>query len=314
MANIAINNYCNLQCPYCFANRYITEEEKQSITSEQLNHILEFLGRSIVGRVGIIGGEPTLHPDFANILTNVREFCESRNTKCTVFSNGINLYEYTRLFKENVGCLVNINHPDVLGESKWKELIRSLDRFSVCRSIDNINLGVNLYKDLEDYDFIFELATRYNKNTIRVSYVAPTCKFSGIDKDGYYERAKEIFLPFLEKASSNYLKVRLDCNHIPRCYFTDEELCFMDSVVEGGYRDYCEPVVDITPDFQATACFGAYELFDLSGFENLEQVTRYLKYKKLYPLAESNSGGKCSDCPKHKNLSCQGGCLAFANK
>ena len=42
MANIAVINYCNLRCPYCFANDYIVEEEKQLMTISQLNRILEF--------------------------------------------------------------------------------------------------------------------------------------------------------------------------------------------------------------------------------------------------------------------------------
>ena len=313
MANIAINNYCNLQCPYCFANRYITEEEKQSISMEQLDKILEFLGRTTVGRVGIIGGEPTLHPNFSQILERVYQFCVDKNTRCSIFSNGIRLHEYVRLFRDRIGCLINVNHPDVVGESNWNNIIKSLDRIKLCSSLENINLGVNLYSTLRDYDFIFSLAHNYYKDHIRVSYVAPTCRFSDVDKESYYEEAKEVFLPFVEKAVEEGIRIKLDCNHIPRCYFSDKELGLIDSVVE-GFHDYCEPVIDITPDFKATACFGAYELFDINKFENIQQVERYLRFKKLYPLSESNCGGKCSTCSKHDNLSCQGGCLAFANR
>lgn len=313
MANIAINNYCNLQCPYCFANRYITEEEKQSITIEQLDYILNFLGRTTVGRVGIIGGEPTLHPNFECILKRVKEFCSTHNTHCSVFSNGIRLYEYARLISDNIGCLVNVNHPDVVGDKNWDEMLRSLNRIKVCSGIDRITLGVNLYSTLRDYDFIFDLAHNYCKDLVRVSYVAPTCKFSNVDKRSYYSEAKEIFLPFVEKAIKYGIHIRLDCNHIPRCYFTDEELSRIDSITE-GFHDYCEPVVDITPDFKATACFGAYELFELDKFDNIQQVERFLRYKKLYPLSENNISGGCAECPKHQNLSCQGGCLAFSNR
>ena len=87
----------------------------------------------------------------------------------------------------------------------------------------------------------------------------------------------------------------------------------IDTVVD-GFHTYCEPVVDITPDFRATACFGAYELFDLDRFENIQEVKRYLRFKKLYPLTQENSSGTCSTCSKFDNLSCQGGCLAFSNK
>ena len=229
MANIAINNYCNLQCPYCFANRYITEEQKQSITTEQLQRILEFLGRSSnIGRIGIIGGEPTLHPNFSEVLQTVKSFCDEHKINCTVFSNGIHLYEYARLFKENVGCLVNVNHPDVVGSKNWESILKSLNRLSICSNMQNINLGVNLYSTLRDYDFIFDLAESYNKDSIRVSYVAPTCKFTNVNKEDYYNEAKEIFLPFVEKAYNRGIKIHLDCNHIPRCFFTEDELALLD--------------------------------------------------------------------------------------
>ena len=69
MPNIAFINYCNLSCPYCFANEFI-EEKKQLISEEQLKKILNFLklNKQNQAKIGIIGGEPTLHPDFKKLL------------------------------------------------------------------------------------------------------------------------------------------------------------------------------------------------------------------------------------------------------
>lgn len=313
MANIALINYCNLNCPYCFANDYITEEEKHAITMEELDRILEFLSRTRVGRVGLIGGEPTIHPEFDKILKRISEFCKTYNTRASIFTNGIRLYDYARLIDDNMGCLVNLNHPDVVGKSNWDNIIRSLDRMKLCSNIDRVTLGINLYSTMRGYDYLFDTALKYKKDCVRVSYVAPTNQCSSVDKDEYYNNAKEIFIPFVEKAKSLGIRVHLDCNHIPRCYFTEKELDIIESVVD-GYHEYCEPVVDITPDFKGTACFGAYKLYDLSGFDNILEVERYLRFKRLFPLSEANNSGKCSTCNKHDNLSCQGGCLAFVNK
>ena len=314
MANIVINNYCNLRCPYCFANKYITEEEKQSITTDQLSRILTFLSKTNVNSVGIIGGEPTIHPNFLFILSQVVGFCKNHDAQCIVYSNGIHLGEFAWFFKDKVKCLMNVNHPDIVGDRNWNSIINSLDRIDKFGNINNITLGVNLYRTLDDYEFIFELANKYNRKTIRVSYAAPTCEFSNFGKEDYYNEAKEIFLPFASRAKDNGVGIDLDCNHIPRCYFNDKELAMLDKVITNGFNDYCDPVVDITPDFKCTACFGAYELFDLKNFENIYQVERFLSLKKMYPLAEGNLADKCIGCPKHENLSCQGGCLAFANK
>jgi uncharacterized radical SAM superfamily Fe-S cluster-containing enzyme len=34
MANIALNNYCNLKCPYCFAGTMIDTNNNKNITIE----------------------------------------------------------------------------------------------------------------------------------------------------------------------------------------------------------------------------------------------------------------------------------------
>ena len=312
MANIAVNNYCNLACPYCFANEFIAEEDKSSITIEQLKYILEYLSRSPIGRVGLIGGEPTIHPNIREILKVTTEFCEQFNTRWTMFSNGINLGEVVDCFNSNVAsCLINVNHPDILGNERWARLKRSLDRFKLRNNLSKLSIGINLYPDMIDYQYIFALAEEYGFTSIRTSYVAPTCQFQGSNKDKYYTDAKDLFLRYVADAKAHGLEVRLDCNHIPYCYFTDEEKAFMSDVVS-GFHNYCNPVVDITPEFKATACFGSYELVDLEGFENMLEVERYLCLKKMTPLAEANNGGKCATCPKHENMSCQGGCLAFA--
>ena len=65
---------------------------------------------------------------------------------------------------------------------------------------------------------------------------------------------------------------------------------------------------------KGTACFGAYNLVDLNQFNNLEEAERYFMFKEMYPRAQNNTSGGCSSCNKFKNLSCQGGCLAFSNK
>ena len=72
MANISIVNYCNLKCPYCFANDMI-DNNRYTMTSDELVKILDLMGRTNE-YVGIIGGEPTLHPKFDEILNLFKEY------------------------------------------------------------------------------------------------------------------------------------------------------------------------------------------------------------------------------------------------
>lgn len=310
MANIALLNYCNLKCPYCFANEYI-EENKQLITMEQLDFILEFLSRSKSSRIGLIGGEPTIHPQIEEIIKRVDEYCKSHKTHWTLFTNGIELYKIIPLLGSNGGCLLNLNHPQVVGAENWSKIIKALNRAKTRDIIKRINLGINLYPDMIDFNYIIDLAVKYEIDAIRVSYVAPTCNYKGVDKDEYYTNAKSTFLDLVKAAKENNIRLRLDCNHVPYCYFTDEEKIFMADTVE-KWHNYCNPVVDISPDFKASSCFGAYDLVDLHNFDNLQDAERFFLLKKMWPLAQENYYGKCATCEKFKSTTCQGGCLAFA--
>ena len=124
MPNIAFLNYCNLQCPYCFANKFITEEEKQLITKEQLLTILDFLGQTPCNRIGIIGGEPTLHPCLAEYI----DICFDKLydlKNVTIFSNGIYLDKYLNSFKNHsaLSSLINLNAPNTMSESNYNSII-----------------------------------------------------------------------------------------------------------------------------------------------------------------------------------------------
>lgn len=311
MANIAILNYCNLKCPYCFANEFI-EEKKQLITFEQLDEILNWLGKSEqVSRVGIIGGEPTIHKNFSEIMLKTKAFAKEHNSRVCVFSNGILLGDYARLFDPVATVLVNVNHPDIVGYSNWNQINMTLKRFAAAGNHNNISLGINLYPDMIDFDYIVELANKFRYKKIRCSYVAPTCNYKGVDKDEYYLNAKTTFLDFVTLCDKYNIKVNLDCNNVPECYFTEEELDTLKDKVE-GWKNLCNPVVDITPDMHGTACFGAYDLVDLHQFSNLQEAETYFLNNKIIPKREANNAGACSNCTKFSDNTCQGGCLAFS--
>ena len=96
MPNIAVTNFCNLSCPYCFANEFIAESDKQYLTQEQLITILNFLTTSSrsLGKIGIIGGEPTLHPNIKNLIESV--------CKCTIFT--LNFINNTKDCTKKYNC------------------------------------------------------------------------------------------------------------------------------------------------------------------------------------------------------------------
>ena len=88
LANIDLTNRCNLTCPVCFANSntagYVYEP-----TLEQVRKMLQALRneRPVAGRlVQFSGGEPTIHPQFFEILAMA---CEMGFSHLQIATNGI---------------------------------------------------------------------------------------------------------------------------------------------------------------------------------------------------------------------------------
>lgn len=69
--NIMINNYCNLHCPYCFAQQEMTQHVVNNITQENFKKFLDFLKANDIKEVRMIGGEPTLHPHLFDLIQTV---------------------------------------------------------------------------------------------------------------------------------------------------------------------------------------------------------------------------------------------------
>ena len=317
MPNIAVLNYCNISCPYCFANSFIKDENKQLITLEQLDNIFSFLKKSIpINRqIGLIGGEPTLHPQLKEILIKTIKFSqENQLLKPILFTNGIEFENYIP-FANDIAILFNINNLDILGEKNYNKLIFNLKLLNNFINLNNQNFifGINLYPNIKDCSYIFDLAKQFNQSKIRCSIAAPTCQFVDINREDYYNLMKPIFLKFLKMAKLNNIQINMDCNKIPLCYFNAKEY---DNIMKYtvNYHTYCQPVIDITPTMQASSCFGAYQLVNLNDFNNLYEVERFFNFNIIYQKTLQNYTGKCKTCNNAKNFSCQGGCLAFVNK
>ena len=87
MANIALTATCNRACSFCFATDAMEAHApgSQYMTLEKFDTALEFLIRSNIPEARLLGGEPTIHPDFERIVDRVL----ARGLRLMVFSGGM---------------------------------------------------------------------------------------------------------------------------------------------------------------------------------------------------------------------------------
>jgi radical SAM protein with 4Fe4S-binding SPASM domain len=318
MPNVLFTQSCTRSCPYCFAKKHMADSAPTDILSwENLIYLADFFELSGEKHFQILGGEPTLHPDFNDMVAYLLE----RGFFINVFTNGImsdeKLFEAVTIFKgisaEKFSFTINLNEPNATPQSLAES--ESIKRFlnSFC---DRITPGFNIYREDFDPTFIFRLINEHGLNrTIRIGLAHPIA-----GKRNIYIKPASIekiitrlfqFRPIMER-----LRIRpaLDCG-FPMCKFSTEQLGWLYRHIGGHYPFGCASVIDIGPDMSIWSCFPLSDFHKKSIFEfnNIEEIHRY--YNDIRSKIRVEAGGiynECDNCILREENSCKGGCLAHS--
>lgn len=321
MPNIMLTYGCNLKCPYCFANEFVNKKSSY-ITEENFKKAIDFLTREDVTRIGLIGGEPTLHPKFKEFLEYIIN--NRRVAEATIYTNGILIDKYiNQIISPKFRLLVNCNSPKEITEEQFNELrenLRTLIDEHYMR--DRMNLGINLYSDDLDYSYIFDLLKMCDLHRVRISLTVPDFSICGdMNAIEYFKIRKPFLLKFLHDMQENNILPYYDCNKPPYCIWTDEEKEWLENMVEQyhvesnlvGDHSFCYPVIDILPDLQAVRCFGMseYEKVNINDFNGVSEIATYFLNHIDTASYQIPAIDECKTCKKRQLRKCTAGCIGF---
>ena len=316
---------CNLKCPYCFANEFVNHS-KYDISIENFKKALEFLKTSGNSSVGLIGGEPTIHGEFREILQILAD--DQNIEKVTIYTNGISM-DTCLEFLENkkFSLLINCNSPRDIGELQFLKLCENLERiFQIPDVWKRVNLGINLYKDDLDYTYIIELLNQYNLHRVRMSVTVPNMDETKKQDSLIYLKSRcEYILRFILDCADRDIAPYYDCNVIPKCVWSDDQKQIIESVITKfnlkntnlrGERGFCRPVIDILPNLTAVRCFGTSEFTKVSidDFRCLLDLENYYINLVDRHMTSCMNDDICKGCYERKTLHCTAGCMAFAKE
>lgn len=325
MPNIIINNICNLNCPYCFAIEK-RREHQYNMSVADIVKIFDFTRRSASPeRIGIIGGEPTIHPEIDMILHEVGKLLDENKHHAILFTNGIELEPYLKTLHEHCSVLINYNKPGrVLTDKQHDKILDALDYGASHGMLhrNQLSIGINVFPGETDYDYAFEAASYYGSDHLRISIVAPCAEFVDYrkDKHAYFELMKGMYLDLCKKAVDRHIRLGTDCGYIPECVFSETEKELVRQAIQLPFitGSYCSstPCIDVDNTFSAMACFGKsnIKISNIFDYENLEQIKFALNVRTQQSVLENLKDNKCSACKMGQLVSCQGGCLTFAQK
>lgn len=316
MPNVLFTQSCTRSCPYCFAKKHFDGSVPTDIISwENLIYLADFYTLSDHKQFQILGGEPTLHPDFNDMISYLLE----RGFGVNVFTNGImsdeKLAEAAMIFKdipvEKLSFTLNLNEPKSTPQSlaETESIKRFLGHFGY-----RITPGFNIYKLDFDLSFIFQLINEYGLNrTVRIGLAHPIAgkknKFIPIKDIKKIIDRLFTYLPAMERLR---IKPGLDCG-FPLCQFDDEQLGWLYRNTGGQYDFGCAPVIDIGPDLSIWPCFplSSFHKKSIYDFNNINEIFKL--YDSIHEKVRIETGGiyeECDHCQYREEGLCKGGCLA----
>lgn len=317
MPNILLTERCVRQCPYCFAKQYMEgAEDKTAITIENLNKIIDFLEKSNIRKVSLLGGEPLIHPKVDEII----EVLFRKNFEVLVFTSGIMPENKLRALKDRIEGLgkkkpsslkfiVNVNEPrfsDRRELEKLRKFFYELGKYSA--------LSFNIYRLDFQPDFLIDYILEFGLiRYIRFGIANPIPgSLNQFIHPKDFKKVGTRLTQFIEKMNEFHIYPGLDCG-FNLCMFSDDELGKMFRFSRNGLDFDCSPSIDIGADLSCWCCFPLSNIGkrQLDDFKNYNELFSYFvdmqdNYRKIergiYPV--------CDNCRNFDDDICSGGCLA----
>jgi MoaA/NifB/PqqE/SkfB family radical SAM enzyme len=178
MANLAISAVCNQSCAYCFTVDHLEPRGKQPASETRqsfmpkadLRERLDFLTRSGIDEVRFLGGEPTLHPDFVELV----ECAMAVAREITIFSNGLMPAKAVACLRsvpvDRCTVVVNVNEPRGSGgNGVYKTQCDTIRRLG-----ERAMPGFNIYRIDFQPEFLLDLVAATGcVGNIRLSMAQP---------------------------------------------------------------------------------------------------------------------------------------------
>jgi hypothetical protein len=313
MPNILLTTACNQSCSYCFAREKLQQKGARHMSAEDLDTVFAFLKTSGVDTFRTMGGEPTLHPQFREIVTRAL----AQGMYVDVLSNVSWPNELNAFFHQvppgKMRFLLNVDHPDAYSDNQWQRLNRNLASLA---GRPGVSLSFNLFSTNPDGGYVLDLAEKYRLSTVRLSFSLPVLNAdnASLPLADYFQMSGFI-LDYVHQAEARGIAVHLD-NAIPLCMFDHAQMgeLLLKGVLELDRNSRCKPIIDIGPDLSIWPCFclSSFDNRHLSEFSDLAELVNHYNRQlahyqdNVFPLE------RCYDCDLRRKWGCQGGCTVFS--
>lgn len=314
--NILLTNFCNQNCSFCFAaqemaNKRIDREMKLADFKKAVLKIKKQQNLS----VKLLGGEPTLHSQFKQIITYAHRHLDH----IQIFTNGIigqGLIDFLLTKTPKVAFTFNVMTPGFLLKPNLRQLItRNIHQLAQKTQI-TLSFTFDMNTNMQQVMQTIGPETLAVIHGFRLGFANPTkgetnyYQFSHFPKMG--SQLEKIILA-IRKHNQNS-EISLNCG-FTRCMFTNQQYAlFKKEVVSRGFGCFGkESAFDLQTDMTAFHCFPLSSLDKINSlhrsFNSVENTLLKQRFKYWSKIRQE----VCVKCPFYGfgKEQCPGPCLAF---
>ncbi len=270
---------------------------------------LDFVQRSGMDEARLIGGEPTLHPHFAELIRLAR----LRTMRIVVFSNGLMpepaLACLENLPPEQCSVLVNMNASRAADGPTHRERAR---RQAALKRLGSRALpGFTIFRTdfrLEPVVAAIEEADCQRAIRIGLAHAGESAANRYLHPKQYPVVGHRLALA-ARQAAQHGVRLEFDCGFV-RCMFSPEDLETLQRAgAEVVFR--CSPILDVDITGSVMHCFPLTSVaMPAVGPDDTAQALRDRLSAQTQPYRLAGIYRECSTCPFKQQGVCTGGCLA----
>jgi len=323
MTWLTINRICNLRCKWCYQKE--VAGSVKTMDFQLSKELIDLCSNLFVNSIILIGGEPTLHPNFFEIV----KYIKNKGITTSIVSNSIKFAD--NKFVENAKlCGVKAVNTSIKGSSKEeylkstgcdvfhlvKKAIRNLENSEIDQLISVTISNSIITNWIQMINFINELGV---KNFI-FSFEKPTILLNDLTFDdrmlpgNIAEFIQDVMYPSLKQTGVNF-KIEL---MFPQCVLRDS---FVEKL-ENEYHAFggclllrCDRRIVFDPDGFVLPCnhFIANPLGKYGDdFQNAQEFLDWKQsegVRNFYQMTKMAPGERCARCDKWSK--CGAGCRLY---
>jgi hypothetical protein len=255
--------------------------------------------------VSLLGGEPTLHSHFRDIV----DISFSGGYRVKIFTNGTNarLREISASVpKDQLSVILNLNELHSYLPEEINEIQKNCRTFQ-----EHLSLSFNIYSSDFTWDHIKDTIITYGINrSVRVGITQPIRGASNLFlSEKEIRRVYQRLVVMVEDLAGHGIHIGFDCG-FRLCLFTPSERTVL-AKCGTELLFVCSPILDIGPDLMVWRCFpfSTETCVKLTDFDTLININEYFN-KQWEGIQKLGNTDSCECCKHRMNGVCGGGCLS----